>query len=243
MKGLKIKAIVLAAGKGERLKKFTKKVPKPMLKIKEEVILEHNLKWLKKFGIKEVYINLHYLPEIIENYFGNGSKLGLNIKYSYEKKLLGTAGAVKKIGRWIKDDCFLVIYGDNFYPSSYNLEDFVKFHFIKKAMVSIGLFRKRSEIAKSGVVLLNKEEKITNFFEKPSEKEQSLEIRKEGLINAGLYILNRKIIDYIPDGFSDFGKDVFPKLLKKNLPIYGYIFKTPVIAIDTINLYKEYSKI
>ncbi|MCK4786724.1 MAG: nucleotidyltransferase family protein, partial [Desulfobacteraceae bacterium] len=120
-----MKAIILAAGKGERLKELTEKVPKPMLRINGEIILEHNLKWLKEYGIEEVFINLHYLPEVIQDYFKNGNAWGIKINYSCEKEILGTAGGVKKIiedcgwNKW--DDDFLLIYGDNLYPFSYNL--------------------------------------------------------------------------------------------------------------------------
>lgn len=235
-----MKAILLAAGKGERLKEITQKIPKPMLKIKGEVILEHNIKWLKEQGIRNVYINLHYLSEAIKNYFRDGKKLGVKIYYSYEPIILGTAGGVKKIvSSWRRKETFMVIYGDNFYHLAYNLKDMIKFHFNKKGIATVGLYRKKSEAKKSGVVMVDRNNLITNFTEKPSWKDRI----KGDLINTGLYILEPKILNYVPDGYSDFGKDIFQRLLKNKLPVYGFLFKDSLVAIDTPELYKKTIKL
>jgi len=246
-----MKAIILAAGKGERLKEITKKTPKPMLKVKGEIILEHNLKWLKRYGIREIFINLHHLPNLIRSYFKDGSKWGIEITYSYEKRILGTAGGVRKIlsdctkQKWYDD--FLVVYGDNFYPLSYDLERFINSHFRNEGIATIGLYRKKTEICKSGVAILNKDNLIVDFVEKPkliNSKSKNQELRSDiirrGLINTGLYAMNHKVLDYIPEGFSDFGRDVFPDLLKKRIPIYGYVFRDQLIAVDTVRLYEKH---
>ncbi len=94
-----MKAVILAAGKGERLSEITQKIPKPMIEFKGKPLLQHNIELCKKFGIEDIYINLHHLPDKIRDYFGNGERFGVNIKYSYEKELLGTAGAVRRIAR------------------------------------------------------------------------------------------------------------------------------------------------
>ena len=90
-------AIILSAGKGERLGNITKDIPKTMISIDDKPILQHNIELCKKFGINDIYINLYHLPNIVTNYFGNGEKFGVKIKYIYEKELLGTSGAVKNI--------------------------------------------------------------------------------------------------------------------------------------------------
>jgi mannose-1-phosphate guanylyltransferase/phosphomannomutase len=245
-----MKAIVLAAGRGKRLKYITQKIPKPMLKVHGEVLLEHNLKWLKKYRIKDVYINLHYLPDAIRNHFKCGSNWEIKINYSYETEILGTAGAVSKIvkdfGQQKWDDDFLVVYGDNFYPFSYNLEKIIDLHFKTMGLATVGLYNKKSEIQKSGVAILNEDNLIIDFIEKPSFSNSSVEstnhkygIPKKRLINTGIYVLNKKIMDYIPKGFSDFGRDIFPKLLKNKVPVYGYVFEESLTAVDTIRLYEE----
>ena len=138
-----MRAIVLAAGKGERLKEVTSTIPKPMIKIMDKPILEHNINWLNRYGIKNIYINLHHLPNVIKDYFKDGKRWGVRITYSYEPELLGTAGAVRKIAEeyWqlrtdnyyssvaredLRDskkqktkNTFVVVYGDNLFK--YNL--------------------------------------------------------------------------------------------------------------------------
>ena len=94
-----MQAIILAAGKGERLKEITQSIPKPMIEFNGKPILQYNIELCKKYNINEIYINIHHLPEKITDYFGNGERFGVNIKYSYEEELLGTAGAVKKIAK------------------------------------------------------------------------------------------------------------------------------------------------
>lgn len=239
----RMRVIILAAGKGERLKGLTEKVPKPMLRINGEVILEHNLKWLKEYGIEEVFINLHYLPEVIQDYFKNGNAWGIKINYSCEREILGTAGGVKKIVEdcgWNKwDNDFLVIYGDNFYPATYNLSDFVDFHLQKASLVTLGLYKCEEEIYKSGVVLLGEDDLVDAFVEKPNHHQIDPDFLRHGLINAGIYGLKKKVLDFIPDGFSDFGRDVFPKLIADHIQMSGYVFEEPLIAIDTVELYKN----
>ncbi|TRZ83057.1 NDP-sugar synthase [bacterium] len=233
-----MKAILLAAGKSARLGKITKNIPKPMLKIKNEIVLAHNIEWLKKYNIKDIYINLHYLPDIIKSYFGDGSKWKVKINYSYEKNILGTAGGVKKIiniyekDNWKED--FLVVYGDSFYPFSYNIDKLIDFQKEKNALVSMGLYKRKSEIWKSGVALIADNGRIKKFVEKPDPKKIN-----SNLVNTGIYIVHPKIVKYIPDGFSDFAQDIFPKLLREKLPIYGYVFGEGLIPIDTPKLLKK----
>lgn len=235
-----MKAIILAAGKGERLGKITKNIPKPMLRVKGKIILERNIQWLKKYGVKDIYINLHYLPNIIRGYFKDGRSLGVKIHYSYENKILGTAGAVRNIiksnpGNWRGESLFLVIYGDNLYTREYNIKNMLSFHSMKKGIATIGLYRKVSEFKKSGIAILDKNKMITSFVEKPS----SIVKIKHGLVNTGVYAFNLDILKYIPLGYSDFGRDVFPKLLEKRLSVYGFVFKNGLIAIDTPELYRK----
>jgi mannose-1-phosphate guanylyltransferase/phosphomannomutase len=235
-----MKAIILAAGRGQRLRQITTQIPKPMLRIQDQIILEHNINWLREYGIREFFINLHHLPEVITEYFGSGSKWDVKIIYSHEEKILGTSGAVRKIvedfGKRLWDNNFLVIYGDNYFPLSFDVESLIDFHFRKRTLATIGLFDKPDEIHKSGVLILAEDNRVTRFVEKPGLNGDSVTY---GLINSGLYVLNKRIIDYIPLGFSDFGATVFPALLTEGVPIYGYEFGEPVVAIDTIEAYEK----
>ena len=107
-----MKAFILAAGKGKRLKPITNNIPKPLIEIKGKPLLEWSLIKLRSAGIKEIVINLHYLGDQIVDYFGNGKKLDLKINYSFEKRLLGTGGALIQGKNFLNDSPFLLISGD-----------------------------------------------------------------------------------------------------------------------------------
>lgn len=209
-----MKAMILAAGKGIRLRPYTNQIPKCMISIAGKPILEHIIEWLKKHEIKEIIINLHYLPELIKDYFSEGKKWGVKIYYSYEEHLLGTAGGVKNVESFF-DGPFLVWYGDNL--STCNLNKLYQFHKAKGGLGTIVLHQ-REEVRHSGVVRLDGDDRIIFFQEKPkSEKVLS------NWVNAGIYLFEQKVLNYIyPDKILDFGQDVFPYLLGRGERLYGY---------------------
>ena len=246
-----MKAIILAAGKGERLGKLTRSIPKPMLNICNKPILEHNIEWLRGYGIKDIFINLHYLPDVIRSYFKNGRKWDVNIQYSYESTLLGTAGAVRKIvddlwikGSWEKNkynslpelhNPFLVVYGDNLFK--YDLRKIINFHKRKKGLATIVLCEK-DNVDQSGIVLLDENNRIIKFIEKPNPDEVV-----SHLVNTGLYILKSDVLEYIPSNkVRDFGKDVFPEMINRDYKLFGLILKADLRAIDTPLLYRQTTK-
>jgi NDP-sugar pyrophosphorylase family protein len=232
-----MKAIILAAGKGERLKDITQDLPKPMINYKGKPLLQHNIELCKSYGIKDIYINLHHLPAKIKSYFMNGENLGVNIKYSFESEPLGTAGAVKKIAcdYWNNDsnsdEYFFVIYGDNF--SDYDLTSIEKKLKDTNSLAAIA-FHFRQDTSHSGVAEFDKTCRILKFIEKPKLGES-----ESHWVNAGIYCLKRDILDFIPEGFSDFSKDIFPELLRTNQAIYGVCKKIDVKAFDTPEMYKK----
>lgn len=229
-----MRAIILAAGKGERLKGVIDCVPKPMVIINGMPILESNILLLKKYGITDMYINLHHFPEKIRNYFGNGIKFGVNINYSFEETLLGTAGAVKKIANeyWNVPERFILLYGDNLLE--YDLGEIISFHEKKKGIATIALYKK-DEVSQSGIVLLDNESKVLKFIEKP-RPEQVV----SNLVNTGIYVLEPEILSYIQPGKNiDFGKEVFPEMILNNERVFGIIVKGKLTAIDTPALYKQ----
>ena len=238
-----MKAVILAAGEGKRMHPLTYTRPKVMLPIANMPIMEHLLIEMKAAGINDFIFVVGYHGETIREHFGDGSKWDVRITYSYDKEILGTSGAVRKIvedfGKNLWDNNFLVVYGDNYFPLSFDVTSLIDFHFRRRAEATIGLFDKFEEVPKSGVVMLNEDNRVTCFVEKPDLKDDSVTY---SLINSGLYTLNKRIIDYIPSGFSDFGRDIFPELLVRGVPIYGYEFGEPVIAIDTIKAYEKVVK-
>ena len=228
-----MKAIILAAGKGERLKGVIDAVPKPMVRIAGKPILHHNIEWLKKHGVTDIYVNLHHLPFVVTDYFGEGMRFGVKLSYSYEKELLGTAGAVRKIADeflqpW-GDGYFLVVYGDNL--MDYDLESIRAFHLAHHAVATIALYRK-DEVSQSGIAVLDCEGRVLRFVEKPKPEE-----RISNLVNTGIYVLDREALRYMPGGkYLDFGRDVFPVMARCASALYGIEVKGRLIAIDTPDL-------
>lgn len=211
-----MKALILAAGYGTRLEPLTLAVPKPMVPVVNLPTMQHNIELLKKFGFRDITANIHYHPEQIENYFSDGNAFGVNLSYSFEDELLGTAGGVKRMAQKVSgvDGTFLVLSSDAL--TSVNLKRLVEYHKQKKALATVAL-AKVTDVAEFGVAIQEADGKITGFQEKPQP-----EVALSDLANTGIYVFEPGILEMIPDGFFDFGKELFPKLVKDKAPIYGY---------------------
>lgn len=227
--------MILVAGKSTRLRSFIDNKSKVMLEIDGKPILEYNLNIVKKTGIRKIYINLYYAPESITDYFGSGTKFGVNITYSKEKNILGSAGAVKKLENEF-NETFFVVYGDNF--TNCNLNKLLKAHKKNKGIITMAIFNrtknKNSGIAGGTVLYDKKTLKIKSFTEGNSAESD--------FVNAGIYVLEPEILNYIPrNKFYDFGKDLFPLLIKKKIDIHAYLMPENecVFGIDTIECYKK----
>ena len=227
-------ALILAGGKGERLRKVTDSIPKPMLIYKRKPLLEHNINLCKKFGIKNIFINTHHLPHIIKNYFGNGENFDVSITYSFEEELLGTASTVKNFETFLRQDPFFVIYGDNY--SNYNLNLLKEKAESENALVVIG-FHYRADIETSGVAEFDNNDKILRFIEKPKSNET-----ESHWVNSGIYYLHPEIFQALPDRYADFGQDIFPMLIRHGIPIFGICQDSDVKAFDTLEMAKNNCK-
>lgn len=222
--------MVLAAGKGTRLYPLTKNIPKSMMTLGNRPLLEHILLNLKDQGIKEIIINLHHLPEAITEHFGDGRDFEMNIKYSYEPRIMGTAGAVKRMAEEFSEQ-FLVIYGDNFWR--FKLSGLIEFHWEKKGIATIALI-KGTDPTSGGIAEIDQDFRITKFLEKP-EKSQVF----SSWINAGIYLMEPTVVDFIPnDSYYDFGNDLFPKILADH-KIFGYPAGENLRGINTFEEYLE----
>ena len=208
------KAMLLAAGQGTRLRPLTENISKCMMAIAGRPVLEHNIEWLKKFGVADIVINLHYLPEAVMNHFGDGSRLGVRITYSLERELLGTAGAVKNVA-WFFDGPFFVWYGDNL--STCRLDRLWQSHRATGGVATIALHY-REDPTQSGIVGLDDNDRVVRFLEKPRADQIF-----SHWVNAGILLLERNVLDQIaPEAQKDFGRDVFPALLAEGAAVYGY---------------------
>jgi NDP-sugar pyrophosphorylase family protein len=221
-----MKAFILAAGLGTRLRSLGLDIPKVLVPIGGKPLLQHHLEFLRPQGVAEFIINLHHLPDKVTSYFGDGGKFGVKIAYSLEKEILGTAGGVKRMESLLRDGTFLVIYGDNL--MKLELAPFVKFHRDRQALATIGLFESL-EPWTGGVVETDATGRVTRFVEKPDRKEVST-----NLINAGIYLLEPAVLDAIPAGqFCDFGKNVFPALLAARQPVFAMKPKAYIHDVGT----------
>ena len=209
-----MKAFILAAGLGTRLRSLGLDLPKVMVPVGGKPLLEHHIELFKRQGIREFIVNLHYLPEKITGYFGDGAKFGVKIVYSHEPELLGTAGAVKKMEQELHEGAFIVFYGDNLVNVEF--APLLEFHRAHKALATVALFES-SEPWTGGVVETDASGRVLRFVEKPDPKQVST-----NLISAGIFVIEPQALEEIPAGqFYDFGKQVFPKLLTKGLPVYA----------------------
>lgn len=217
-----MKAIILCAGKGERLHPLTENIPKPMIPIDNKPVLEYLIKLCKKHGINEIAINTSYLPEKIKEYFGDGSKFGVKIYYSFEPELMGTSGALNNFRNFF-DETFFVIYGDN--VTDLDLSEMLKFHREKEGIGTLYVYREKMVDDKTtpGCVVIDEDSRILDIVEKPNDEEKiKLEMMpvERRLTNAGIYILEPEILKLIPEGFSDFAKEILPRLI--SLELYGF---------------------
>lgn len=209
-----MKAIILAGGEGRRLRPLTDKLPKPMLPIMNEPLMAHILHLLKKHNITEIGVTLHYKSEQIIEHFKDGEDYGVRLTYFHDTEPRGTAGCLKQAKSFIDDD-FLVISGD--IVTDADLTEAIAFHKEKKAITTL-LLKETDNPTDFGVVVTNEDGKIEHFYEQPDWNE----VRSD-TISTGIYIMNPEILSFIPDGHCDLAHDLFPMLLQKKTPLYGYI--------------------
>lgn len=219
-----MKAMILAAGEGTRLRPLTLETPKVLLPIGGVPLIQHSLAWLKSYGIFEIAVNLHYLGDKIRGFLGDGSRFGVKITYSQEETLLGTAGGVRRMEQFF-NDTFMVVYGDNL--TDFDLSAMLEFHREKMALATLAIF-KAPNPSEVGIVRINGQRRITSLVEKAP-----LGSALENLANGGIYVLEREVLSHIPSqGFSDFSYSIFPKLIKLGLPVYGYALRPEDYFLD-----------
>lgn len=209
-----MKALFLAGGLGTRLKPITDNLPKPMVPIMGKPLLERNIEKLKRHGVDEILLSTCYKPEIIENYFGDGSKLGVKISYITENEPLGTAGAIRNAAKYI-DSTFLVFNADIL--SDIDITEMMRLHRERGAQATIAVTRVANPSA-YGVIEHDEKGFVTAFKEKPKPHET-----RSNLINAGTYIFEPEILNEIPAGRAvSVERETYPLLLEKGYRIAIY---------------------
>ncbi|HEX2924915.1 MAG TPA: mannose-1-phosphate guanyltransferase [Ruminiclostridium sp.] len=224
-----MKAVIMAGGEGSRLRPLTCNRPKPMVPIANKPVMEHIIELLKKYGIRDIAVTLQYMPEKIKDYFNDGSEYGVNLKYFVEDVPLGTAGSVKNAEEFL-DETFIVISGDAL--TDINLEEVLDFHINNNSVATLVLKKVECPI-EYGVVVTDSNGRITRFLEKPSWGEVFSDT-----VNTGIYILSPEVLKYFKKGdVFDFSKDLFPILLKKQEPMYGFVTEDYWCDIGDLDAY------
>ncbi len=212
-----MRGMIMAAGEGTRLRPLTYARPKALVPVLTVPIMENIVRWLKKAGITELAVNLHYKGDAIEGYFGDGSRSGVSITYLREDKPHGTAGAVRLMADFLKEpnDTILVIGCDELIDL--DLQEMIRFHKERNALVTISLAWV-DDPREFGVAQLDSDGRIVGFVEKPKDWSGG-----RALVNSGVYLLEPEVLDRIPYGsVYDFGKQLFPELVAEGAPIYGF---------------------
>jgi mannose-1-phosphate guanylyltransferase len=218
--------MVLAAGLGTRLRPITYEMPKPMVPVLNKPVMEHILRLLARHGFAETIANLHWFPDLIEGYFGDGSDWGVSLAYSREEALLGTSGGVRNAADFLGDS-FLVISGDAL--TDIDLGAMRRFHDSHDGIATLAT-KRVDDTTQFGVAITGSDGRIQGFQEKPDASEALSD-----LANCGIYMFRSEIFDFFPppgtskaagpgdpDGFADWAMDVFPRLLEADAPFYSH---------------------
>ena len=229
-----MKAVIMAGGFGTRIQPLTNSIPKPMLPIMNRPMMEHILKKVKSAGITDIVVLLYFKPEVITEYFKDGSDFGVNITYVKPDDDYGTAGAVKKAEKYL-DETFLVVSGD--LVTDFDFKEIIGYHQVKNSKLTITLTSVEDPL-QFGVVITDKEGRILRFLEKPGWGEVFSDT-----INTGIYIIEPEILKYIPENVPfDFSKDLFPLLMKQGITLYGYKAKGYWRDVGNPESYREVFK-
>jgi mannose-1-phosphate guanylyltransferase len=208
-----MKAMVLAAGLGTRLRPVTYELPKPLVPVANRPIMQHILDLLRRHDRTEIVANLSYMPDLIKERFGDGSGFGVAIEWSFEERLLGTAGGVRNVRAFFGDDSFLVMAADAL--TDIDLTKLREAHEANDGIATLAVTRV-ADTREYGVVVAGEDGRVQGFQEKPDPAEALSD-----LANCMIYVFEPAIFDYFPDADEvDFALDVFPALLDNDVPFY-----------------------
>ena len=226
-----MKALILAAGLGTRLLSLTADRPKPMLPVGGRPLLVHTIDLLRSHGVRQVAINVHHQPEAITRYFGSGEDFGVQLRYSPEDKLLGTAGAARKLRDFFDEPAF-VVYGDVF--TDLDLSALAAWHGSHGAALTMALYRVEDP-TRAGIVEVDASGRVLRFQEKPRRADVFTD-----LASAGIFVIEPHVLDLVPDDVAwDFGQDLIPALLARGAPVYGRPADGYVLDIGGLERYRQ----
>jgi mannose-1-phosphate guanylyltransferase/phosphomannomutase len=211
-----VKAVVMAGGEGTRLRPMTANQPKPLLPVANKPIMEHVLRLLRRHGFNETVVTVQFLASMVRNYFGDGEDFDMSLQYATEETPLGTAGSVKNAEDALRAEPFLVISGDAL--TDIDLSELVRFHKDNSALVTVGLTRVPDPL-EFGIIIVDDDGRIQRFLEKPTWGQVFSDT-----VNTGVYVMEPEVLSEFAVGeAADWSGDIFPRLLKRGAPLYGWI--------------------
>ncbi|MGD0373231.1 MAG: mannose-1-phosphate guanyltransferase [Streptosporangiaceae bacterium] len=211
-----MKAVVMAGGEGTRLRPMTANQPKPLLPVANKPIMEHVLRLLRRHGFDETVVTVQFLASMVRNYFGDGEDFDMSLQYATEETPLGTAGSVKNAQEALRDEPFLVISGDAL--TDIDLTELVRFHKDNGALVTVALTRVPDPL-EFGIIIVDDDGRIQRFLEKPTWGQVFSDT-----VNTGIYVMEPEVLSEFPAGESaDWSGDIFPQLLDRGAPLFGWI--------------------
>src|SRR5947207_11451514 len=222
----------MAGGEGTRLRPMTANQPKPLLPVVNKPIMEHVLGLLKRHGFTETVVTLQFFAPLIRNYFGDGEDVGMSLQYANEEIPLGTAGSVKNAEDALRSGPFLVISGDGL--TDIDLSAMVAYHKKQGALVTVGLSRVPNPL-EFGIIISGDDGRIQRFLEKPTWGQVFSDT-----VNTGIYVMEPEVLaDVAVDAEADWSGDVFPKLLARGAPVFGYQFDGYWEDVGTLDSYRQ----
>ncbi len=210
---------------------MTTDIPKPMIPLANRPLMANTVRLLQEHGFIDLIANLHYHGDCISSYFGSGQAFGVNLNYSREEELMGTAGGVKRCA-WFLDQTFVIVSGDAL--TDINLTKLVQAHRRHGALATIAL-KEVPDVEHFGIVITDDNQRIQSFQEKPRPEEALSRVA-----NTGIYVFEPEIFEHIPAGqFYDFGKQLFPQLVKMGSPFYGVPINEYWCDVGNLDTYRQ----
>lgn len=221
-----MKAVILAGGKGTRLKPYTTIFPKPLMPVWDKPILEVVIQRLQNYGFDDIIISVGHLSELIQAFFNNGNKLGVNITYKKEDKPLGTAGPLALMKKELNEP-FIMMNGDIL--STIDYSELINFHKKNGGLITVALMKRDVKID-FGIVKLNEKNSITKYIEKPT---------LDYLVSMGIYVIDPLALNYIEEKkYLDF-PDLIKILIANNEEVKGYVFDGYWLDIGRLDDYEK----
>lgn len=227
-----MKAMLLGAGLGTRLRPITYELPKPLVPVLGRPVMDHILRLLARHGFDDVIANLHYFPDLIRERFGDGASYGVRLDYSHEPELLGTAGGVRNVRDHFGDETFVVISGDAL--TDIDLSTLWERHHQSGAIATLAL-KRVADPSQLGVVILAPDGRVQGFQEKPDPAEALSDLG-----SCGIYVFEPEIFDHFPEReFVDWAQDVFPALLERDVPFFGHEIDRYWNDVGSLNEFRQ----